>query len=214
MPIGGSQYTYFQFIKYLNRVYIPYYSRYNNYNIKLWKANNFHNVVPLWRAKGMDIKMKVLSIVSKIITIAIYLIFIFNMIELNVLHILFVAIFLLVTDIIHAIIHEIGHLIGGKLSSYHFLMLHIGPFKLFRKKESKGSFSFSFDKDIYSQCVMIPEINNHYLLFNISGILINFLSVVIFSVILILNLKELNFIFSIFLSFNKALTLPLSTVLP
>jgi hypothetical protein len=98
--------------------------------------------------------------------------------------------------ILHELFHELGHLIGGLASGYHFLSFHWG----FIGFDVSAKRKLCLDRTYYGQCVMIPnnDNNKHFVLYNISGILSNFILSLIAS-LLLLTLFDINKIIFIFL---------------
>jgi hypothetical protein len=121
--------------------------------------------------------------------------------------------------ILQELFHELGHLIGGLASGYHFLSFHWGllSFDISAKRK------FCLDRTYYGQCVMIPnnDNNKHYVLYNISGILSNFILSLIASLLLLtlFDIKRVIFIFLLCLVISGIIkilgnTLPLTKKKP
>ncbi|MDU2489960.1 MAG: site-2 protease family protein [Clostridium celatum] len=91
--------------------------------------------------------------------------------------------------IIQIIIHEAGHLIFGLLSGYEFISFRVGSITIV-KDQGKFKLKKFKIKGTGGQCLMMPKTNNYeeinYLLYNLGGILMNFIASIICLLILIL----------------------------
>ena len=91
--------------------------------------------------------------------------------------------------IIQIIIHEAGHLIFGLLSGYEFISFRVGSITIV-KDQGKFKLKKFKIKGTGGQCLMMPKTNNYeeinYVLYNLGGILMNFIASIICLLILIL----------------------------
>ena len=91
--------------------------------------------------------------------------------------------------IIQIIIHEAGHLIFGLLSGYEFISFRVGSITIVKDQEKFKLKKFKI-KGTGGQCLMTPKTNNYeeinYVLYNLGGILMNFIASIICLLILIL----------------------------
>ena len=91
--------------------------------------------------------------------------------------------------IIQIIIHEAGHLIFGLLSGYEFISFRVGSITIVKDQEKFKLKKFKI-KGTGGQCLMMPKTNNYeeinYVLYNLGGILMNFIASIICLLILIL----------------------------
>lgn len=80
---------------------------------------------------------------------------------------------------IHLALHEIGHFMGGKLSGYELVYFALGSFIV--SKGSKGRLEFDLVKRKGGQCIMCPTAidNKKYVLYNLGGIIVNVLLVLV-----------------------------------
>ncbi|MDD6796553.1 MAG: hypothetical protein PUE01_14315 [Clostridiaceae bacterium] len=121
-------------------------------------------------------------------------------IVMNLINLIIAITILYLAAFLQIIIHEGGHLIFGLISGYKFLSFRIGSFMLVRKKNKLQLKRFSL-MGTGGQCLMDPpeekEGSFPYMLYNLGGILNNF----IFSVIAIIFALLLNdfYYFSTFL---------------
>ena len=85
--------------------------------------------------------------------------------------------FYLVASWLHLFFHEIGHFIGGCLTGYELLYIRI-PFFFIERKHS-GGYNFYFIRCFSGQCVMTPNMQSNrdvpYILYNVGGVVFNFL---------------------------------------
>lgn len=101
------------------------------------------------------------------------------------IYILIFLISLIFIGIISVLLHELGHFLFGKLTGYKLIL-----FRLFNKvyiKETKKK-NKSFQPGILGQCLMYYdnyENKQPYLLYNYGGVIINYLLLIIFSIIYI-----------------------------
>lgn len=93
----------------------------------------------------------------------------------NYNYIIFSIFFYLISSQVHLCLHEIGHFIGGYLTGYKLLYLHILIFGV--EKQRIGNYRFSINKFIEGKCVMIPCMNTNgeipYLWYNSGGLIVN-----------------------------------------
>lgn len=91
--------------------------------------------------------------------------------------------------IIQVIIHESGHLIFGLISGYEFISFRVGSITIV-KDEGKFKIKKFNIKGTGGQCLLMPKTNNYeelnYLLYNLGGILMNFITSIICLLILML----------------------------
>ena len=91
--------------------------------------------------------------------------------------------------IIQIIIHEAGHLIFGLLSGYEFISFRVGSITIVKDQEKFKLKKFKI-KGTGGQCLMTPKTNNYeeinYVLYNLGGILMNFIASIICLLILML----------------------------
>lgn len=91
--------------------------------------------------------------------------------------------------IIQIIIHEAGHLIFGLLSGYEFISFRVGSITIV-KDQGKFKLKKFKIKGTGGQCLMMPKTNNYeeinYVLYNLGGILMNFIASIICLLILML----------------------------
>ncbi|MGL5755460.1 MAG: site-2 protease family protein [Paraclostridium sp.] len=87
---------------------------------------------------------------------------------------------------VQIILHEAGHLVGGLLSGYDFVSFRVGSLTLI-KEDGKFAIKKFNIKGTGGQCLMMPKEEDyekcHYILYNLGGVLMNFLVVVICFVI-------------------------------
>lgn len=97
--------------------------------------------------------------------------------DLNYEYIIFSLLFYFISSQIHLCLHEIGHFIGGYLTGYKLLYIHILIFRI--DKNKKGNYNFSISSSVSGECVMIPCININgdipYFWYNSSGLIFNFM---------------------------------------
>lgn len=110
--------------------------------------------------------------------------------------------------VIHTILHELGHMIAGLISGYEFSSFRIFQFTWI-KVDGKVKFKKFSLKGTAGQCLMIPPkdrgLEYPIIFYNISGVLMNFISSVLFLVIGF-TLKNEVFIFLCIPGFYLALT--------
>lgn len=91
--------------------------------------------------------------------------------------------------IIQIIIHEAGHLIFGLLSGYEFISFRVGSITIVKEQGKFRLKKFKI-KGTGGQCLMMPKTNNYeeinYVLYNLGGILMNFIASIICLLILML----------------------------
>ena len=91
--------------------------------------------------------------------------------------------------ITQVIIHEAGHLIFGLLSGYEFISFRVGSITIV-KDQGKFKLKKFKIKGTGGQCLMMPKTNNYeeinYVLYNLGGILMNFIASIICLLILML----------------------------
>ena len=91
--------------------------------------------------------------------------------------------------IIQIIIHEAGHLIFGLLSGYEFISFRVGSITIVKDQEKFKLKKFKI-QGTGGQCLMTPKTNNYeeinYVLYNLGGILMNFIASIICLLILML----------------------------
>lgn len=89
--------------------------------------------------------------------------------------------FYLVASWLHLFFHETGHFVGGCLTGYELLYIKIHLFHIERKRN--GGYIFYLARCSGGQCVMTPNIQSNkdvpYILYNVGGIVFNFLLCVI-----------------------------------
>ena len=110
--------------------------------------------------------------------------------ENRFLNIFFMYIILIVVIYIHIIVHELGHLIFGLLTGYEFVSFRIGNIILIKKDNGLKFKKYSL-MGTGGQCLMTyPEYDEDhfpFVLYNLGGIIVNFLLALIFILIYILN---------------------------
>lgn len=91
--------------------------------------------------------------------------------------------------ITQVIIHEAGHLIFGLISGYEFISFRVGSITIV-KDQGKFKLKKFKIKGTGGQCLMMPKTNNYeeinYVLYNLGGILMNFIASIICLLILML----------------------------
>lgn len=106
-------------------------------------------------------------------------------------------------------LHELGHLIFGKFSGYKLLSFRIGSFMWIKKNENLEFRRVRF-ADSGGQCLMVPteRLDNKipYLLYNLGGIILNFLVALIAAGLAILfsDIKLLSLFFTLVTAFGVA----------
>lgn len=75
-----------------------------------------------------------------------------------------------------SVFHESGHLMGGCISGYQLLCLHLGPCEI--QRDFSGDYRAAFTPQIIFQCVMTPKRkeNSSYFAYNCGGIIANMVS--------------------------------------
>ncbi len=118
----------------------------------------------------------------------------------------FIAFF--VGSIIQTILHELGHMIAGLISGYEFSSFRIFQFTWIRENGKVKFKKFSL-KGTAGQCLMIPPkdrgLEYPIIFYNIGGVLMNFISSVLF-LIFGFTLKNEVFVFMCIPGFYLALT--------
>ena len=108
---------------------------------------------------------------------------------------LFLGIFL------QTIIHELGHVIFGVLTKYEFISMRIGSLLFIKDKEKFRMQRFKVPGTL-GQSIMMPKSNNYleqpYLLYCLGGVILNFISSILFLLIAILMSGYISVILCIF----------------
>ena len=124
------------------------------------------------------------SSVLNLLSYALYITYGMAILRLQPLHMLLWCGVLFLFFICQAVLHELGHFLGGLFTAHKFLLFYAGPFGITRTLE--GGYKVSWNKSRGYQCVMIPQ-KDHYVLYNLGGVLANLISVAVAVMIMIIS---------------------------